>query len=80
MNKSVNVPPHNVEAEQALLCGMLINPARIAEVRTIIEPDDMYLNAHMLIARGLFELGEKADALTLGEWLSKNNCLERPGS
>jgi len=76
------VPPHNVEAEQAILGGILLDPDALGSVIEIIEPKDFYHEAHQAIYQqilSLFERGEPIDIITLTESLQTRQLLERCG-
>ena len=76
------VPPHNVEAEQAVLGAMLIKKEAIAEVAEILKSDDFYRDAHRIVFEAMMELFEKnepVDIVTVTEQLKKNDLLEKAG-
>lgn len=65
------VPPNSVEAEQAVLGGLMLAPGAYDRVADIITEADFYRHDHQLIYRAIRELAEKSqpyDAVTLGEW------------
>jgi replicative DNA helicase len=41
-----SVPPQNIEAEEAVLGGILLDPDAIGRVADILQPEAFYLNAH----------------------------------
>ena len=43
------LPPQNIDAEQAVLGGMLIKKEAIAEVSQLLLPEDFYRDAHKII-------------------------------
>jgi replicative DNA helicase len=45
MNAELTVP-HSVEAEQAFLGALLIDPEAVHKVRGIVEPEDLYVVRH----------------------------------
>ncbi len=76
------VPPHNVEAEQAVLGAMLIKKEAIAEAIEIVRPDDFYRDAHRIVFEAMLELFQKnepVDIVTVTEQLKKNDLLEKAG-
>lgn len=73
----MKVPPHNLEAEIAILGAMLIRKQSIPKVQKIINPDDFYREAHKDICKAIFDLKSKADIITVAEWLDKKNLLEK---
>lgn len=53
------VPPHSVEAEQALLGAILFKSSALAQVVDMVRPDDFYLPAHQLIFSAFLDLHRK---------------------
>jgi hypothetical protein len=65
------VPPHNLEAEEAVLGAVLASGRLLGEVAAVLEEADFYRPAHRAIWRALLRLadrGQPTDAVTvLGE-------------
>ncbi|MBL8966759.1 MAG: replicative DNA helicase, partial [Spirochaetaceae bacterium] len=64
------VPPHNGEAEQAVLGAVLLDPDAVPVVLKYLRPDDFYVNANHEVFAGivsLYEKGQKADLITLSD-------------
>ena len=72
----MKVPPHNVEAEKAVIGAMFIDSRCIPKVQKNLNTDDFYREAHSEICKAIFDLKAKADLVTVGEWLDKKNLLE----
>ena len=67
----LRVPPQSIEAEQAVLGGLMLAPEAYDIVGDSIGEHDFYRRDHQLIFRAIRELAEKSrpfDAVTLGEW------------
>ncbi|MDQ3206531.1 MAG: replicative DNA helicase [Pseudomonadota bacterium] len=67
----LRVPPQSVEAEQAVLGGLMLAPDAYDRVADQLNEQDFYRRDHQLIFRAIRELAEKSkpfDAVTLGEW------------
>ena len=67
----MRVPPQSVEAEQAVLGGLMLAPDAYDRVADQLSDSDFYRRDHQLIFRAIRELAEKNrpfDAVTLGEW------------
>ena len=80
--KSPRVPPQNIEAEQAVLCAMLIDKEAIAKVTEILNGDDFYREAHRVIFNVMTELygkNEAVDLITVTDALKRDNKLEDVG-
>jgi replicative DNA helicase len=59
------VPPQNIEAEQSLLGGMLIDPESMNKVVDIVGPLDFYRDSHGKICELMLDLYERNDAIDL---------------
>jgi replicative DNA helicase len=74
--------PHNVEAEEAVLGSLLIDPDAIIRVATFLEPADFYVERHNWIyetIRDLHERREPADMVTLTDELERRGLLSEIG-
>jgi len=79
---SPKVPPHNLEAEQAVLGGVLLNNDAMNQLMDILSSDDFYREAHATIFEGmafLYNESEPIDVITLSEVLTKKNQAEKVG-
>lgn len=73
------VPPHSVEAEQAVLGGLMLRPEALPLVLDALKAEDFFQARHGAIWAGIVELAEKGqpfDAVTLGEWFSAQGQAE----
>lgn len=78
----LKVPPNNVEAEEAILGGILMNNDAMNQVADILSPDDFYREANAHIFGGMIELynhGEPIDIITLSQYLSRKKLVEKAG-
>ncbi|HEY1069914.1 MAG TPA: DnaB-like helicase N-terminal domain-containing protein, partial [Thermomonas sp.] len=72
MNDHLRIPPHSVDAEQAVLGGLMLDPRAFDRVADMLAPADFYRRDHQLIYRAVRQLAEKrkpCDAVTVGEVL-----------
>jgi len=79
---SHKIPPQNIEAEQSVLGGILIENEAINKAMEILVPDDFYRDAHRKIYSALialFERDEPADLITMTNELRKREQLEEIG-
>ena len=86
--EQLRVPPQSVEAEQAVLGGLMLVQDAFDRVADILTDGDFYRRDHQLIYRAIRELAEKSrpyDAVTLGEcprprtsWPTPRSCATRP--
>jgi replicative DNA helicase len=77
----VRVPPCSIEAEQAVLGGLMLAPDAMSRVADLLDADgrDFYRHDHALIFRAIGELAGKDrpyDAVTLGEWFESRGQAE----
>jgi replicative DNA helicase len=77
---NVRVAPHNEEAEQSVLGGILIDKDAIGTISQIIAPKDFYNDMHSIIYAAMFSLYEERkpiDILTLTAKLKKNKVDDK---
>lgn len=76
------IPPQSLEAEQAVLGGILLRPQIMNTVVDLLGPDDFYLPSHVIIFRSILALYQKSapiDLLSIAEELKNRNELEAAG-
>jgi replicative DNA helicase len=76
------LPPQNIDAEQSVLGGILIENEAIHKVIEILAADDFYREAHQRIFDALLDLAERdepADLITLTNSLRKKEQLDSVG-
>jgi replicative DNA helicase len=76
------VPPHSVEAEQAVIGGLLLDTSAWDNVADVVKVEDFYRDDHRLIyeAIGLLAGGGKpCDVVTVSQHLERNGKLEEAG-
>ena len=76
------VPPQNLEAEEAILGGILVDPEAIGRVADILEGEAFYLAAHRIIyeaALALHQDGKPADLMMVASWLIDRGTLDKVG-
>jgi replicative DNA helicase len=79
---SIRVPPHSVDAEQAVLGGLMLSQSALDRIASVITEADFYRKDHRLIFRAISELdakGQPYDAVTLGDWFDANHLAETVG-
>ncbi|TLY80379.1 MAG: replicative DNA helicase, partial [Gammaproteobacteria bacterium] len=75
-------PPHSVEAEQAVLGGLLIDPSAWDNVADAVRQEDFYRPDHQLIFEAIGALagnGKPCDVVTVSEQLERSGKLESAG-
>lgn len=78
----LRVPPHSVEAEQAVLGGLMLENNAWDTVADIITSEDFYRADHRLIFGAIAQLsdaGQPRDPVTISEQLAINAQLEQAG-
>src|SRR5258705_6750915 len=76
------LPPQNLEAEESVLGGVLLDNTAIDRVLEFVRPDDFYRESHRRIFRamlGLAERNEPVDLVTLSESLRQRGELQDIG-
>jgi replicative DNA helicase len=79
---SDRLPPQNVEAEESILGGILLDPEAIGRVADLIQPEAFYLSAHQEIYRAALALhtqGSPTDLMCLTAWLQDQGLLVKVG-
>ncbi|MFH1462126.1 MAG: replicative DNA helicase [bacterium] len=81
-NLPEKMPPQNLEAEQSLLGGLMIDKNAILKVVDFLQPKDFYKNIHQEIYSAmvdLFEKREPIDLLSLASKLKERDKLTEIG-
>ncbi|MEQ8221841.1 MAG: DnaB-like helicase N-terminal domain-containing protein, partial [Candidatus Eremiobacterota bacterium] len=76
------IPPRSLEAEQATLGSMIIEPDCISAATEILRSEDFYFEGHKIIFKAitsLYEKGEPVDIITLNSELKKLGKIEEVG-
>ena len=76
------VPPHDLDAEQAVLGAMLLSRDAIAEAVNMIGPEHFYRPAHAHVyeaVRSLYAKGEPSDTVTVAAELSRRGLSDKVG-
>jgi len=75
-------PPHSIEAEQALLGGLLLDPLAWDSVADAVVEDDFYRPDHRLIFNAIGQLAGNAkpcDVVTVSQHLERTGQLDAAG-
>jgi replicative DNA helicase len=73
---AVRVPPHSVEAEQAVLGGLMLDNSTWDAIADRLTADDFYRRDHQIIFAAIAELAgrnEPCDAVTLSQFLERRD-------
>ncbi len=79
---SDRIPPQNIDAEEAILGGIFLDPEALGRVADLIRPEAFYLTAHQEIFRATLALQNKGmptDLMSVSAWLRDRGLLEKVG-
>jgi replicative DNA helicase len=81
--RSINLtPPQNIEVEEAILGGILLDPEAIGRVAEKLIPEAFYTPTHAEIYKAALALsgqGKPTDLITVTDWLIDRQQLEKIG-
>ncbi len=80
--KEPNLPPANIEAEEAILGAILFDPKAISQVEASLLPSAFYVAAHQEIyqtALKLYHQGNPTDFMAVSTYLADRDRLDQVG-
>ena len=80
--KEPNLPPANIEAEEAILGGILFDPQAISRVESSLLPNAFYVSAHQEIyqtALKLYHQSNPTDFMAISTYLADRERLDKVG-
>ncbi len=80
--EALRTPPHSIEAEQAVLGGLLLDTNAWDQVGDAVAADDFYRRDHRLIFEAIGELATESkpcDVVTVSEHLERRALLDEAG-
>lgn len=80
--RTMRVPPHNTDAEEAVLGALMLSREAMADVIEILEPEHFYSPAHGHVFEAILSLygaGQPVDPVTVAEELTRAGLLEAVG-
>ncbi len=81
-NNNIKLLPQSVEAEEAVLGAILVNPLSLGRIVEFLKPESFYKPSHQKIYAGMLELfrkNEPIDIVTISEHLRNKEELEQVG-
>lgn len=81
-NRALRTPPHNVDAERALLGAIILKPDVMHDISVTIWPESFYADKHSVIFKSistLFSKGDPIDTVSVVTTLKEMNQLDRVG-
>ena len=76
------LPPHNIDAEESVLGGLMLDPHAYERVSEILSPEAFYLKPHKEIYRAICKLRQRkevTDLMTVTSFLSDRGKLDNLG-
>lgn len=80
--KRLRVPPHDLDAERALLGAIMLKPEVMHDIAVTIYPESFFADKHGQIYKAILEVftkGEPIDLLSISTKLKNESSLERIG-
>ncbi|MEX2523556.1 MAG: replicative DNA helicase [Gammaproteobacteria bacterium] len=80
--RSLRIPPHSIEAEQAVLGGVFLDPDNWMKVHERLQAEDFYRRDHQIIFQAIAALdedGKPFDIVTVAEYLESHQQLDDAG-
>lgn len=76
------LPPQNVDAEESILGGILLDPEAMGRVADVLRPEAFYINTHKEIYKAILALhtqGKPVDLMSVTTWLYDHELLAKVG-
>jgi len=76
------LPPQNIETEEAILGGILLDPEAMGRVADILVPEAFSIEAHEILyraAKTLYGQAKPTDLMSVTSWLHDRKQLEKVG-
>ena len=73
-----SLPPQNLEAEEAILGGILLDTTALDSILNELHPDAFYIPSHRQIYQAALKLkqkGQPTDLMTVTTWLTDQGIL-----
>ena len=77
-----HVPPHSIDAERAVLGGIMLDPEALERLEGILQPEHFYVEANGKVFAAIQDLsgrGQPVDALTIKDHLDRRDELAKCG-
>ena len=81
-SRLLRTPPHNTDAERALIGAIILKPEVMHDVSVTVYPESFYADKHREIFRAILDLfmkGDPIDILSITNKLKSRELLERTG-
>jgi replicative DNA helicase len=80
--REARTPPHNLEAERAVLGALLLDPSRVPEAAEALKAEDFFSPRHGALYETVLALADRSapiDFVTVGEALAANGSFQKVG-
>ena len=80
--QDLNLLPQNIEAEEAVLGAILVNPRVITKIVETLKPESFYKPAHRYVYEAMLQLfnsNDRIDIVSVSDVLNMNQKLELVG-
>src|SRR6266704_3271970 len=81
-DRDLSLPPHSLQAEEAVLGSILKNPASIVRVSDFLRPEDFYQQRNKHVFRAMLSLftdGKPSDYHSTGDAMSQHGTYDAAG-
>jgi replicative DNA helicase len=81
-SKLLRTPPHNIDAERALIGALILKPEAMHDVSVTVYPESFFADKHKEIYRAILETfmkGDPIDILSITTRLKNKDLLDRTG-
>jgi len=81
-NYQDRLPPQNIDAEEAILGGILLDPEAMGRVLELLRPEAFYISAHQEVYRAAIALqaqGRPTDLMSVTSYLNDHGLLDKVG-
>ncbi len=82
MKNKQKIIPHNRDAEQSILGGILIDRDAVNKITDLLKIEDFYFESHRLIYQAIIDMidrNEPVDLISLTDYFLKRDLLEKVG-
>ncbi len=79
---TLRIPPHDLEAEQAVLGALMLRPAAIHDIVDLLVPEMFYARKHSILYKTIMDLSNKnepIDVLSVASKLKEKKSLDEIG-
>ena len=76
------IPPNNIESEENILGGILLDPSAMSRVVELLTPESFYIQAHGTIYQAAFELyqaDKPIDLMSVNSYLTDSKLIKQVG-